>query len=222
MTAALLALTLAITDPLGFPPVGAGVTAVTSLSAASALAAPPAAPAPAASSAPAAADAPALTLPASGPGLGALALPALALLALAAAALFFRRRRTQLPRLVQVLETTSLGPKRSLVVARLGGELLVIGASEAGLQLLAARPAAGLDGLEEPARLRPVPLELTAPPEAPAAAGLAGLSSLLGRLRGRAGTGPTPTPAFDALLAESAEDLELRRKLARGQGGSVR
>ncbi len=29
-------------------------------------------------------------------------------------------------------------------------------------------------------------------------------------------------PVFDSLLSESMEDLELRRKLAVGQGGSVR
>jgi len=53
---------------------------------------------------------------------------------------------------------------------------------------------------------------------------------MLGRLRGARGAadaeapaaaGAAP-PAFDALLAESAEDQELRRKLARGQSGSVR
>jgi hypothetical protein len=37
---------------------------------------------------------------------------------------------------IQILETASLGPKRSLVVARVGEETLVLGTSEAGITLL--------------------------------------------------------------------------------------
>ncbi len=43
---------------------------------------------------------------------------------------------------------------------------------------------------------------------------------LLARLR--LGPQRTPAPVFDSLLSESVEDLELRRKLAAGQAGSVR
>ncbi|MBK9518778.1 MAG: flagellar biosynthetic protein FliO [Anaeromyxobacter sp.] len=215
MTPALLALTLSLADPLGFPspPAALAVAAPATTSApdqpqARTPTAPP----------------PPLTLPAeSGFGLGSLALPAAALLALAGAALWASRRTRATSRYVQVLETTSLGPKRSLVVARLGGELLVIGASEAGLQLLAARPATlddrAADGPAEAlaARLRPVP-DL-APEGAPPAHPVLGL---LSRLR-RAPAAPAHDPAtFDSLLAESAEDQELRRKLANGQAGSVR
>jgi flagellar protein FliO/FliZ len=215
MTSALLALTLALADPLGFPSVGSPPPGVVPAATTRAPVAAPTVP-PAAASTP---GTPALVLPDSTTGLGSLALPALALIALAAVTLLFARKRQALPRLVQVLETTSLGPRRSLVVARLGGEVLVIGASEAGLQLLAARPAAGLEELDAPARLRPVPAA-----DGPATEPAGALLGLLGRLRGKgqAATPASPAPAFDALLAESAEDLELRRKLARGQGGSVR
>jgi hypothetical protein len=51
------------------------------------------------------------------------------------------------------------------------------------------------------------------------------LRSLLGRLRPRpAAAAPLAAElaGFEALLAESAEDQELRRKLAQGQAGSVR
>ncbi|HYG67466.1 MAG TPA: flagellar biosynthetic protein FliO, partial [Anaeromyxobacteraceae bacterium] len=121
------------------------------------------------------------------------------------------RRRRAIPRHVHVLETTALGPRRSLVVARLGGELLVLGASEAGITLLATRPAPAAD------------VETAAAPGPERR----GLGALFGAGRSRAAApapvrAPAHGEAFDHLLAESAEDLELRRKLARGQAGSVR
>jgi hypothetical protein len=101
---------------------------------------------------------------------------------------------------------------------------MVIGSSEAGLQLLAARPA-GVEprGAEAPARLQAVPSQAApGPAEAPAPVRGAVLG-LLSRLRGgRPAAAPAAGPAFDALLEESTEDLELRRKLALGQPGSVR
>jgi flagellar biogenesis protein FliO len=215
MTAPLLALALALANPIGFP------------TPASTAAGPPIASAAPAAEPPGPRAAAPLTLPADRAlGLDALLLPTAALLILALAALWASRRRRPASRLVRVLETTSLGPKRSLVVAQLGGELLVIGASEAGLQLLAARPA-GLDDQSGAAaltaRLHPVPdpapepaLQPVAPPSP--------VRSFLSRLRRSAGP-PRPDPAppaFDALLAESAEDQELRRKLSLGQSGSIR
>ena len=153
--------------------------------------------------------APELTLPRAGFGLEALAAPAALLVGLGVAAYLLRRRRGSPARRVQVLESTSLGPKRSLVLARLEDELLLLGASEAGIHLLRARPAgeppAG-DGTE------PEPPVQAEPPAA--------LRGLMGRLRGRPRAMAAPT--FEALLAESAEDQELRRKLARGQTGSIR
>jgi len=171
-------------------------------------------------SAPAAAPArsappPALTLPRGGLDAGALAAPIVLLAGLAAAALVLKRRRHPAGRRVEVLETTSLGPKRSLVLARLGDELLLLGASEAGIHLLHTRPAA-LGRAAEP-ELDALPVAEPEPRrETPPT-----LGGLVARLR-RARPGAAPAPAFDALLAESAEDQELRRKLARGQAGSVR
>lgn len=128
------------------------------------------------------------------PGTGSMILPGVVLLGLAAAALVVARRRRALggSRILELLDTTSLGPRRSLVVARVGDEVLILGVSEAGIALLGSRPASTLP--------------------APAAAGAASSAA------------PAAAPArpFDALYAESLEDLELRRKLQRGGAGSVR
>src|SRR5450432_2969500 len=69
--------------------------------------------------------------------LRAVGVPAafLALLAVAAYG-FSRRRRGSLPRHIEILETTSLGPKRSLICARIGDETVLLGSSEAGITLL--------------------------------------------------------------------------------------
>jgi flagellar biogenesis protein FliO len=145
-----------------------------------------------------------------------------ALALLATVTLLLRRRAKVAPKLVQVVETTAIGPRRALLVARVGDELLVIGSSEAGLQLLAARPAG--EGAAA-ARLHAVPDAPPAAAAAPAAAGTNPLVTMLARLRGAKaapGAAAAREPGFDALLAESAEDQELRRKLARGQAGSVR
>lgn len=209
MTPTLLALALALADPTGFPPPHALAAAPVATAAATpaVLAAPAAAPPGAA-----------LTLPASSTSLDGLILPVAALLALALAALAATRRKPRVARLVEVLESTSLGPKRSLVVARVGDEVMVIGASEAGLQLLAARPA-GLEARSEP----PVRLQAVPDPSPEASPVRGAVRGLLARLRRRpAGCAPEAAPAFDALLTESTEDLELRRKLALGQPGSVR
>jgi flagellar biogenesis protein FliO len=230
MTATLLALALALADPNGFPTDLPRKGTATSTSTGTPISPPTSTPTATATST--ATPAPALTLPTGQIGLETIILPIAALAALALAALFALRRKRQAPRLVQVLESTSLGPKRNLVVARVGDELLVLGSSEAGLQLLAARPLQAEAGLaaqpSAPARLRPVP---DPAPERSGAAQLGAerptgrLRSLLGRLRPRPAA-PAPLAAelagFEALLAESAEDQELRRKLAQGQAGSVR
>jgi flagellar biogenesis protein FliO len=165
------------------------------------------------------AAAPAATLPGALPSLATLAGPAALLLALAAAALLLSRRRRAPTRRVQVLETTPLGPKRALVLARLGDEVLLLGASEAGITLLRTQPAGPASA---PAlAVAPPPARAAAPARDGAAAGLVDLAARLvpGRRRGDAAPA---SPAFDALLAESAEDQELRRKLQRGLAGSVR
>jgi flagellar protein FliO/FliZ len=196
------------------------VLAVLAPLAAALLSAPPTAPlpgsAPAAAgepAAPASAPAPELHLPRSGLDAGALAAPAALLAGLGAAAFLLARRRRAPGRRVQVLETTSLGPKRSLVLARLRDEVLLLGASEAGIVLLRTQPAADLelDAAPDPA---PAPAPRAAD-RAPAA-----LSDLVARLR--RGRPDRASARFESLLVESAEDQELRRKLARGQAGSVR
>jgi flagellar protein FliO/FliZ len=53
-----------------------------------------------------------------------------------AAYLFTRRKRGTTHRQIEILESASLGPKRSLIVARVGEETLYLGASEAGITLL--------------------------------------------------------------------------------------
>ena len=140
---------------------------------------------------------------------------------LAAATLVMARRRKRATRLVSILESVSLGPKRALVVARLGDELLVLGSSEGGIALLATRPATGLlsESTDEPpqgqescgAGARPLPQGH--------AASKGGVLDLLSRLKARAQ--PSPAPHFDALLTESLEDVELRRKLAAGLAGQA-
>jgi flagellar protein FliO/FliZ len=136
----------------------------------------------------------------------------LLLAALAAVALVLARRRRQVPRLVEVLESASLGPKRSLVLARLGDEVVLLGSSEGGITLLSSRPAKGL--------VPEYPAEQTsaAEPElsAPSRFGRHLFQDLFPKRRS------PESPAFEGYLAESVEDVELRRKLAAGQAGNVR
>jgi flagellar biogenesis protein FliO len=150
------------------------------------------------------------------PGTGlSLAAPGLVLFGLAGAALLLARKKKGTGRLVQVLETTALGPKRSLVLARLGDELLLLGSAEGGITLLRSQPA----GAAAASTAEDLSAKLAAAPARPAPAPLA---SLVDRLRGARGKAAARAPEFSALLEESAEDLELRRKLARGQPGTVR
>ena len=87
-------------------------------------------------------DAPAKS---SGVGVTTWLLPLLVLAALGGTVVWAKRRAPMQGRLLTILESTSLGPRRSLVVARLGTETLLLGSSEAGITLLAART--GLDGV---------------------------------------------------------------------------
>ncbi len=114
--------------------------------------------------------------------------------ALAVTALLLTRRRRRQGRWVKVLETTSLGPRRSLVVAQLGGETVLLATSEAGITLLKAG-------------LTPEPVAEPTPSPSPVPPGLFQRT--------------THEAAFEDLLAESAEDQELRRKLAAGQPARV-
>lgn len=140
--------------------------------------------------------------------------PILFLVALCAVALLLARRRRAMPHRVAILETTALGPKRSLVLARLGDEMLLLGSSEAGIALLRSQPYEA-----DPLAARPAGREVKTE-ENRAEGGLVDLATRL--MAGRRRDARPNSPAFEALLAESAEDQELRRKLARGQAGSVR
>ena len=160
---------------------------------------------------------------------------AVALLAgLGVAATLFARRRTTRVRMIRIVETASIGPRRSLVVACIGGRTMVLGVSEAGVSLLDAQ-AGPVSAPAVPEKAQSATLE-------EAALGLRGLlrghaesqsdasedakheGSLLGRLFHRM---PAPSessrrePAFDDLLSESLEDEDLRRKLSLGMAGRV-
>jgi len=115
--------------------------------------------APAVGSVAAAAEAPAKAASVAPSGLRAVGLPALFLAGLAVAAYFFaRKKRTLGTRRIQILETASLGPKRSLVIARIGEETLVLGASEAGITLLQTS-----DGNSPVVKTAASPLEMSKP-----------------------------------------------------------
>lgn len=144
---------------------------------------------------------PVAALPTAGlPDLVSVAPAAIVLALLAIAALLLVRRRAGGGRIVQVIESAAIGPKRSIVVARVGDELLVLGSSEAGIQLLTSKPA--------PAREREE--------EAPAPALEESQAGVLARM------GLARKPDFEELLAESEGDRELRRKLAAGRTARVR
>jgi flagellar biogenesis protein FliO len=149
----------------------------------------------------------------------------LLLAGLAVAALVMARRRGRIPRLVEIVESASLGPRRSLVVARLGDEILLLGSSEGGVTLLSTRPAAGLLRTQAPREsVFGPPLFGPSPSGPPPSTGRASqLLGLLSRLGSQLGFRPRTSspPVFDTLLNESQEDVELRRKLAAGRAGTA-
>jgi flagellar biogenesis protein FliO len=154
--------------------------------------------------------------------------------ALAAAAWLARRRRTSVGRLVQVLETTSLGPKRSLVLATLGERTLLLGASEAGITMLACvngtlemeSAGAGLPRLSEvrppsePAEPEKESLRLASLFAGAEAAG-GGRSWWRGRPSVPKAATARVAPSFEACLDETPDDQQLRAALAVGLGGKV-
>lgn len=154
-----------------------------------------------------------LLAPQSAPGLGS-ALPALVVIAsLGGLALYLARRRPGTgQRLVQVLETASLGPRRQLVVVRLGDSLMLLGSSESGVTLLSMQPGAAPAPAADAGTATPSPVPLE--PKRPSL-----LSGLWSRLRDRAPA--APGPSFEELLLESADDQALRRKLASGRSARV-
>lgn len=139
----------------------------------------------------------------SSPGLSNLLAPALGLVGLGALAFTLRRRKQLGGGSIHIVEAASLGEKRSLVIADVLGERLVLGVSEAGVTVLMNKPAP--EG-------EPVPMTLPPALAAPVARPM----GFWARLRGQ-----NKAPAFDATLQESIEDQELRAKLAAGFRGVV-
>ena len=126
--------------------------------------------------------------------------PGLAIAGLAALAFTLKRRKQLGGASIHIVEAASLGEKRSLVIADVMGERLVLAVSEAGVTVLMNRPA------PQP---EPEPYVVPAAPPAPP-------MGFFQRLKGR-----SPARAFDASLLESIEDQELRAKLASGMRGVV-
>jgi flagellar biogenesis protein FliO len=148
-----------------------------------------------------------------------LAIPAL----LAVVALLLRRR-PEAERMLKIIETQSLGGRRALILAQLGNEALLLASSEAGVTLLAARPApqqkpapvpqpASRERAQQQAPERPsfgrALLDRLIPPREP---------QLAPAGQGAANQGPH---SFGALLEETADDQELRRKLVAGRRSRV-
>ena len=217
-----------------------------------AAAAAPNTPAPAKTSepdAPVAAPAVGDSASSSGPGRGfesksstgalSTAMVVVLLAGLAIAAVVFARRRTARPRLIKIVETASIGPRRSLVIANVGGRTMVLGVSEAGVALLDAQVPALAPGAgnAQPALLGDEPVavseqfvaglralaqersqgEASAPAPAPETKSESSLLSRLFHQREPL----APSHAFEDLLSESLEDQDLRRKLSLGESGRV-
>jgi len=169
----------------------------------------------------------------------AVALPALFLAALAVCAYLFARKKRGLgTRRIEILETASLGPKRSLVIARVGDETLVLGASEAGITLLQTSASFASAKAVEAVAAAATPNELDQslvdaladvpqPDDLSASPGRATFRSIEGGLASLFGRGGVPgsarvEPKFDDILEDSVEDQELRQKLAAGMSARVR
>jgi flagellar biogenesis protein FliO len=160
------------------------------------------------------------------PGL-LLVMAMLALVAVAGGVLVLTRRRARGQGLIHILETAAIGPKRALLVARVNGQIMVLGASEAGIALLAPLegasepPVAAVMGSPPVLRGGPDELALNSAAEAaPEPDGEVSMLSRLFRLRPQQSS-PRDADAFRELLDESYEDQELRDKLAQGLSGKV-
>ena len=129
-----------------------------------------------------------------------LVVPGLALAGLAALAFALKRRKAMKVggASISIVEAASLGEKRSLVIADVLGERLVLGVSEAGVTVLMNRPVP--QGEEAPMVL-PAAERIPTAPE----------MGFFARLRGN-----PKAKAFDDTLQESLEDQELRAKLQAG------
>jgi flagellar biogenesis protein FliO len=156
-----------------------------------------------------------------------LVLAVVLLVAVGGGVLVLTRRRVRRQGLIQILETAAIGPKRALLVARVNGQTMVLGASEAGIALLVS-----LEGKTEP-QVAAVMGSLPAVKEQPEDSGPEvtidapsepeGEMGVLSRLFGRQpkDSSARDAAAFRELLEESYEDQELRNKLAQGLSGKV-
>lgn len=142
-------------------------------------------------------------------GASSFVAPALAILGLAGLALGLTRRRRAAPGSIRIVEAATLGPRRSLVIADVLGDRLVLGVSEAGVAVLSTRPAPA--GEAAPEHLDALPVEPVYP-RPPRVAPMGFFARLFGK---------TPKVPFEEVLGESIEDQELRAKLAQGMRGFV-
>ena len=156
-----------------------------------------------------------------------LVLAVVVLAALGGGALMLTRRRGRRQGLIQILETAAIGPKRALLVARVNGRTMVLGASEAGIALLGSlegkteAPVAALMGNLPAVKEHSDDSEPEVTIEAPSDS--EGEMGVLSRLFGRRpkDTSARDAAAFRELLEESYEDQELRNKLALGLSSKV-
>jgi flagellar biogenesis protein FliO len=143
------------------------------------------------------------------PGWSSFVAPALALLGLAGLAVGLTRRRRASAGSIRILEAATLGPRRSLVIADVLGDRLVLGVSEAGVAVLSSRPVPA-DGAQRDELGATLAASFHA--RAPAVPAMGFFARLAGK---------TPPVPFEEALGESIEDQELRAKLANGMRGVV-
>jgi flagellar biogenesis protein FliO len=156
-----------------------------------------------------------------------LILAVVMLVAVAGGVLALTRRRARRQGLIQILETAAIGPKRTLLVARVNGQTMVLGASEAGITLLqsleskteapVAAVMANLPAVKEQPEDSGPDVTIDAPSDSEGEMGV--LSRLFGRRP--KDSSARDAAAFRELLEESYEDQELRNKLAQGLSGKV-
>ncbi|HEX4384828.1 MAG TPA: flagellar biosynthetic protein FliO [Myxococcales bacterium] len=154
--------------------------------------------------------------------LGAIA-GALVVVLLGGAAYFLRNQKKRNTSRIEVLETAALGPKRSLVLARVGGKTLLLASSESGISMLETVgefPQESTDPLEEnePAPQPAMLAKLRKFQQPKLASAAADPFSKLSKYLKPA----EAAPQFDALFAEEQEDQELRMKLAAGYSARAR
>ena len=161
--------------------------------------------------------------------------------------LIWRKKKQARHGLIKILETASIGPKRSIVIAEINGERMILGTSEAGISLLNGAPGGHFTGTGiQPlsaalAAATQLPDDLQAPAPAPQQpssgnrvpeATTDGESNALARLFQRRSKAEATAKAaeqhqdpstmaedFRDLLEDSLEDEELRRRLATGVRG---